>query len=271
MSSAEAGSGPVSGVLSPAHMELDGYISQLAVQGEALAVAAVAAGLDASVPSCPGWSVRHLLAHIGYVHRWAHAHVAGALIQMADDPSEEEIFSRRPPDDELVAWYRAGCAALVDALRNAPADLRCWTFMAAPSPLGFWARRQAHETAVHRVDAELAGGRPVGYIPQWLAVDGLDEILCGFAPRKRVSQPPGSGWSLAVDVDGAPYGWTVLVGPETVTASRQVSKADCTLSGPPEELYLLLWNRAGTSEGLVRTEGDPSVVERWASFVRVDW
>ena len=63
-----------------------------------------------------------------------------------------------PPDAELAAGSRQGCAALADALAAAPADLECWTFLRAPSPLAMWARRQAHETAIHRVDAELAAG-----------------------------------------------------------------------------------------------------------------
>lgn len=36
----------------------------------------------------------------------------------------------------------------------------CWTFLDAPSPLAFWARRQAHETAIHRADAQLAADGP---------------------------------------------------------------------------------------------------------------
>ncbi|MER6443505.1 hypothetical protein ABT275_45720 [Streptomyces sp. NPDC001185] len=41
--------------------------------------------------------------------------------------------------------------------------MTCWTFNPArvPSPLAFWTRRQAHETAVHRYDAEAATGRPL--------------------------------------------------------------------------------------------------------------
>ena len=56
------------------------------------------------------------------------------------------------------AGSRQGCADLVAALAAAPDDLECWTFLPAPSPRAMWARRQAHETAIHRVDAELAAG-----------------------------------------------------------------------------------------------------------------
>ena len=48
--------------------------------------------------------------------------------------------------------------AVEDTLRTADPAVRCWTFLPAPSPLAFWARRQAHETAIHRADAQLAAG-----------------------------------------------------------------------------------------------------------------
>ena len=35
--------------------------------------------------------------------------------------------------------------------------MRCFAFLPAPSPLAFWARRQAHETGIHRADVESAG------------------------------------------------------------------------------------------------------------------
>ena len=46
-----------------------------------MAVWSRAAGADAPVPTCPGWTVRDLLAHQGMVHRWATAVVRG------DDPA----------------------------------------------------------------------------------------------------------------------------------------------------------------------------------------
>jgi uncharacterized protein (TIGR03083 family) len=248
-----------------------GYIRQLEEHGQALGAAAGAAGLDAAVPSCPGWSVRHLLAHVGYVHRWAGTHVGGALSELAEGVGEEEIYSRRPPDDELLEWYQAGHATLVDTLRRAPADLQCWTFMAAPSPLAFWARRQAHETAVHRVDAELAAGRSTGTFEEEFAIDGIDELLWGFAPRKPAQRSGTTPWSLGVAVEGAPYRWTVVVGTEAVTATRAAGTADCTVWGPAHELYLALWNRPSAGAGLLRTQGDPSALERWATFMHVEW
>ena len=59
-------------------------------------------------------------------------------------------------------------------------------FLADPATprLLFWARRQAMETTVHRVDAESALGRCTPLAPD-IALDGIDEFLTGFLPRSR--------------------------------------------------------------------------------------
>jgi Mycothiol maleylpyruvate isomerase N-terminal domain len=109
--------------------------------------AALGSGLDAPVPSCPGWAMRDLLAHIGFVHRWVAGYVQNGRTEMVDEPDEAGVLAAAPPDYELLPWVAEGHASPVSALLSAPADLRCWTFLSAPSPLAFRARRQAHETA----------------------------------------------------------------------------------------------------------------------------
>ena len=56
-------------------LDLNGYLAVLATEATALAAAAEEAGLDAPVPTCPGWTVNDLVLHIGEVHRWATAAV----------------------------------------------------------------------------------------------------------------------------------------------------------------------------------------------------
>src|SRR5262249_47838143 len=142
-----------------ASFDVPGYVGALRREGELLADVAQRAGLAAAVPSCPGWAVRDLLRHTGYVHRWATGFVAEGLTRPVG-ASEEEILGQGPADAELPGWFREGHAALVRALGVAAPGLNCWAFLPAPSPLAFWARRQAHETAIHRVDAEQAAAGP---------------------------------------------------------------------------------------------------------------
>src|SRR5437762_8081947 len=140
-------------------MEIAEHVNALRREGEWLADAAERAGLDAPVPPCAPWQVKDLLRHTGYVHRWAARHITECPDQIIDGPSEEEILSGGADDARLLAWFRDGHAALAQTLATADPAVACATFMPAPSPLAFWARRQAHETAIHRADADSAPER----------------------------------------------------------------------------------------------------------------
>ncbi len=171
-------------------MEIAEHVDTLRRQGELLADAAERAGLDATVPPCPPWQVRDLLRHTGYVHRWAARHVTECPDHILDGPPEEEMLRGGAPDPELLDWFRAGHAALVEALTTADPALECATFMPAPSSLAFWARRQAHETAIHRADAESAAGKIPEY-PAEFAADGIDELITGFGRRRKYQPAAG--------------------------------------------------------------------------------
>lgn len=134
-------------------MKIPEYVETLDRDGRLLAAAAGKAGVEAKVATCPGWQVRDLLRHTGMVHRWATAFVAEGHTSYHPDGGLPELDG-----EELLAWFREGHGRLVDTLSAAPPDVECWSFLPAPSPLAFWARRQAHETTVHRVDAESALG-----------------------------------------------------------------------------------------------------------------
>ncbi len=243
-------------------MNVDDFVVQLGRHGTALADAAAAAGLDAAVPTCPDWSVRDLLGHIGAVHRWAASIVRDARTD-AGGPLETP-----PSDRELVDWYVAGHAALIDVLTAAAPTLECWAFLPAPSPLAFWARRQAHETAIHRRDADSAAGRGTEFDPAF-AVDGIDELLCGFLARPRgrlVADPPVT---LGVDATdgGAAAAWTLHIGPESRQVETGEANGDCVLSGAAADLYPFLWNRRDI-DGIAVT-GDPTVLELWREKSRI--
>src|SRR5205823_12484010 len=145
--------------------------------GERIAAAAERSGFDVMIPTCPGWRMRDLVRHIGDVHRWAAAHVAERRTERINDLTA--VAGPLPDDRDLVAWFRSGHANLLRTLERADPDIRCWTFLPAPSPLAFWARRQAHETTVHRADAQSATRGIVPVEPPF-AVDGIDELLLGF-------------------------------------------------------------------------------------------
>jgi uncharacterized protein (TIGR03083 family) len=252
--------------------DVAGYIEALREEGDLLAAAAERAGMDAAVPACPGWSVADLLRHTSYVHRWAAGIVAQGLTRPPSEPPEEEILKRGPEDEALVRWFREGHAALVRTLGEADPDLDCWAFLSAPSPLAFWARRQAHETAIHRVDAEQATAGTTEFGPSF-AADGVDELIMGFLARNiRRGNWPGLGGDLAVHADdgpGAQAGWLVAGGRGAAGVSRGTGPADCSVAGRASDLYLLLWNR-GPADPLQVT-GDPAVLAAFGRALTITW
>lgn len=245
-------------------METASFVDTLDREGALLASAAEAAGVGAEVPTCPGWRVRDLLRHTGMVHRWAAGFVAEGYTAHHPDGGLPDLDGA-----ELVAWFRAGHRSLVDTLAAAPPTLECWHFLPAPSPLAFWARRQAHETTVHRVDAEAARGGTPGDIAAEFAADGIDELLRGFHARSRSrvrSEEPRVLRVRATDTDDAV--WTVRLSQEPPAAERGgTGEADCELVGSAGELYLALWNRAP----FPTVSGDPSVAALWRERSAVVW
>ncbi len=256
-------------------MEVAAHIEALRREGELMVAAIDAADAGGAVPTCPEWRVRDLVRHVGGVHRWATGYVAGARTEVWDVDLDEVVGSW-PDDGELAGWLGDGCAALAAALEAAPADLQCWTFLRAPSPLAMWARRQAHETAIHRVDAELAAGSALSTFSADFAADGADELLTCFVPRRSTSLRTESPTTLGVACTDADASWTLRIDADGVTTTTQrqggrsnEGQAACTVRGAAADLYLALWNRPGAEA--LSIEGDRAVLDLFGESVQVRW
>lgn len=249
----------------PTSLTLTEHLAALATAGPRLAEFAATAGWDAAVPTCPAWDVRALVAHQAMVHRWSTAQIVGT------DPDAVPNQTALQEHDDLAAYYNEGLDVLIAALRAAPEDLQAMTFLNdAPPPRQFWARRQAHETTMHAVDAQAAalGRTPttseVGVTTE-LAVDGLDELLCGFFTRGRSKLFDGEEYSFAVAPTDADAAWTVHVA-ERLTVSPGVAAGDVpALRGTAAALYLALWNR-----GDEIADGH-ALLARWRETQKVRW
>jgi uncharacterized protein (TIGR03083 family) len=251
------------------------YVAAIRQDGELFAGAVERAGLDAAVPSCPEWVVRDLVRHQGGVHRWAAGIVGLPHTEFwpADLP---EVVGGWPDDRDTVVWFRDGVAGLTGVLEAAPSDLECWTFLRNDSPLRFWSRRQAHETAIHRVDAELAAGErePTPFAPAF-AADGIDELLTGFVVRSKTGLVADPARTLAIRPTDAEATWRVSIGPEGATTNGDgsvgegIADADATVSGSASDLYLTLWSRR--APGGLAVGGDAAVLRMFLDRVHIRW
>ena len=232
------------------------WIDVLEREGSLLSAAA-RHDAQAEVPTCPGWLVDDLLRHVSVTHRWSERIVRERMMQRPD--------LETPPSHDSLSWYEAGLAQLVATLRDADPTESVWTFSPSDRTIGFWARRQAHETQVHRVDAELATGA-VSPIDPAVAVDGISEVLEVIAPRlaKQVATAGGTVHLHATDIEGE---WLVRFLDGAVEVEQGHAKGDAAVRAAAADLYLWLWGRKDDS-GL-EVFGDPSAVDRLVALTRV--
>jgi uncharacterized protein (TIGR03083 family) len=248
----------------PTGMDDQEYLDHLVRESAVLADAAAAAGPDAPVPGCPGWTVTDLLRHCTAGDAWARQIVAtgsreGAATELPDDA---------PTGAGLVAYFRAGADALAAVLAAADPGGSVWTFSAADRTARFWIRRRAHETTVHRVDAEAAAGRVTSIEPRF-AADGIDEFLTVFVPRfgPGLAALGGTVHLHCTDVEGE---WLLVPageGGEGVTVTREHAKGDVAARGRAEDLLLHLWGRRPADT--LEVFGDDALLARFVAAVPV--
>ncbi len=227
-------------------------------EGDAL-VALAQGAWEAPVPTCPGWDVGGLLVHTSGAHRWATANVASReRVRQRDVPT--------PPTgmDAQIEWYREGLAGLLDVVGSTPPETQVWTFGASgQQTAGWWARRMALETGVHRWDAANASGqRPAAFEPD-LAVAGIDEYLVDMVPRLKAETWEGLSGTLHVHAHDAEGEWVFDLDDPNTPARREHAKSDTAVRGNASDLLLWLWNRQPAA-GHLEVLGNASVVEAWA-------
>lgn len=223
-------------------MEFDVYLDRVQEQADALRAAAVKAGPDADVPTAPGWNVQRLVGHIARVHDWV-------VLALDADPAKEPPRAGRPPEEweTLLAYWDDRLDTMVDGLRRRGPDAPAWTFGFAGTT-GWWARRQAHETAIHRLDAEHAAhGDAVDHLvfdPEF-AADGIDEALTVMIARK----PAEASGTVLYHAADAGRAWLV-----TATAGEPPSAepateldTDASVVGTADAVYRAVWHRPSTA------------------------
>jgi uncharacterized protein (TIGR03083 family) len=211
--------------------------------------------LAGTVAACPGWTGLELLLHIGEVQAfWTAAVRAGG--------PQPKVPDAEPGGADPLEWYDEMRAGLVKALRDTPPDAPVWVWWqdGTDSALEV-ARRQAHEAAVHRWDAQAITGRADPIAPD-LAADGTSEYC-----QRILRRWDGASWSgpagvlrlVAEDTGGA---WLIRLDPTPALVPAAEGEPLATVRGTASDLDLWLWRRVSA----VRSEGDPAVVEAFLAW-----
>lgn len=224
------------------------YLELLRSDGEDLWHAAER-GLDRPVPWCPGWDAAEVLHHTGSVY----GHKV-ACIRLGRRPHDDEWQRDPPPGEDLVLWFRAAHAAIVGELMAHSPDDPAFTWWPPEQTVGFWYRRMALETVVHRVDAQSATSSSAGPVDEPLAADGIDEILNIMLADEDV--PHDDGRSGAVLVRSMSDTWLVRLEPDgtSVEPAAADAAADADIRGDTATVFLYLWGRSSVDS--VQRSGD---------------
>jgi uncharacterized protein (TIGR03083 family) len=224
-----------------AGMDFATLVRAVTEHSDALRAAAVAAGPDAAVPSCPKWNVQKLVRHIGRVQSWVVAAIA--------DPTGESARAGTAPDgwEAVLAWWDEQRAALREAFASRP-DAPAWLPFASYRPtVGSWARRQAHEAAIHRVDAELARGGGTVTFDAAFAADGIDELLMLVAHRSADWSEGTADGTVLVCAEDIGRMWSVRLtpgqAPRLADHPEPGVRPGATIEGCADAVYRAVWGR----------------------------
>lgn len=217
----------------------DDYLRVLRLDAARLAEVA-AMGLEPEVPSCPGWTVADVVSHTAavYLHKVETVRAGAAPQEWPPD----DLADREP----LGLFDQATQALLAELTSRDPDEVRS-TWWPDDQTVGFWYRRMALETAVHRVDAELAHD-VVTPVDEALAVDGIDEVLRVMLAGSWADDEPPTPNPVddRVRVSSGGRSWTVTLSAEAVGVSEtDAAEVAVEVAGTPDDVYLWLWGRRG--------------------------
>jgi hypothetical protein len=205
------------------------------------------------------------------VHRWAAANLRG---ERDHDTAASLALAEGRAAASLLDWYAQGLAALVDTVWATAEDAKAMVFLRdTPPPRRFWARRQAHETTIHSVDAIAARCRrwPTAadvQIDPVLAADGIDELLMGFITRGKGRLHTAEPSTVLVRTDDTEQAWTLRIGDGPIVAAPgTIERPEAVFSGTAVQLYLSLWNRADE----ITSNGRSDLVDQWRQQIRIRW
>ena len=177
--------------------------------------------------------------------------MAALLVQLQSEVGQfGRLAAASLPDSAPEPVPACAGADLLETLTNRDPAQHCSTWSATDRTVGFWIRRMAHESAVHRVDAAQTVGMAWSVSPE-LAADGVAEALELWLGTRLGTQVGGSGRALRLVArarEGGPaVDWTVRPLTALVEFGSNPDKADATVTGTHTALWAWTWGRSDQS------------------------
>jgi uncharacterized protein (TIGR03083 family) len=236
--------------MSRTHGSKDFWLSALRSDGAAVRAAIGQPGaITKPVPSCPDWTVGDLARHLGSVYRRTRLNAGTAGVNESWGPVVVPAEAPAADDEQIVAWYAEELAQIEAFLEPLDPDLPTWNWAPQAKTAAFWFRRMAHETAIHRWDAQLSTGLAEP-LETKLAGDTVSEVLDTFLPAGRRRAASDEAGIVQLTASDLGQDWTVRLWPEGVALLDLGTLLDydahptrATASGTASDLALALWGR----------------------------
>ncbi|MCH7230335.1 maleylpyruvate isomerase family mycothiol-dependent enzyme [Glycomyces sp. L485] len=244
-------------------MESSTLRAHLIDEADLLKRAVAVAGPAARVPTCPDWTVADLLDHVTEVYD-----DKLQCVRLLREPGDADVLVRKGSPTER---FEAALAELLTEFDGRGPDSLAYTWYGPDQTVGFWIRRMACETVVHRADAELAAGRAIGPVEDDFGLDAVDEFLTVMlawgsrANRQWVAESLAANAGLVVAIDAGERAWTVRVTADGIDLVDGVAEdAQAAVSGTPGEVLMWLWRRL-PADALV--EGDRAKADAFHDLI----
>ena len=219
-------------------------------------LAAAIPGTPVEIPSCPGWNTNDLAKHM------AHVYLGQAfVIETGSQAENKEHLAPYPRTEDYLEFMGWGFEAITKALDINRPERRTWSFHHCDLSVDFWFRRMAHETVIHRIDAEQAVGN-VSKIDEALALDGVDEVLDFLPLMGSWPEVPNIDFGIVSIVASTKNGsktWDLNFTNEAATVSAVTESngaARLVISGDAEAMDLYLWGRIDSSDPRISITGE---------------
>jgi uncharacterized protein (TIGR03083 family) len=233
------------------------WLAHLRRETERFAAVVRESPLRAHVPAYPDFTVHSLAAHIGRGLRLFHAIAAGG----GAPPALEA-----PAGADIADWVLAGLAPLATVLGEIPPDqLVPFPHNSGDRPAGLIATVLAVEVGVHRWDVETVLGEHAP-IPADLAVQEVENVFANFVPRLAGSGVADIGGTVELRATDARAAWRAEVSDGRLTTERapdDSSGAAVVVTGPAQDIALLVWKRALPPRPGLDVAGSVDVLKRF--------